>query len=67
MGLKRASQPFRFCTRLNLVELTGKRAGNTAELLKRIEEVEDAVIYHHTHRFLQQYLYLSPEPPNDFA
>ncbi len=67
MGLKRTSKPFRFCTRLNLVELTGKRAGNTAELLKRIEEVEDAVIYHHTHRFLQQYLYLSPEPPNDFA
>lgn len=67
MGLKRASQPFRFCTRLNLIELTGRRAKNTAELLKQIEEVEDAVIYHHTHRFLQQYLYLSPEPPNDFA
>ena len=23
--------------------------------------------YHHTHRFLQQHQYLSPEPPNDFA
>lgn len=67
MGLKRASQPFRFYTRLTLVELTGRRAKNVAELLRQIEEVEDAVIYHHTHRFLQQYLYLSPEPPNDFA
>ncbi|MEE9585218.1 MAG: DUF5752 family protein [Candidatus Brocadiales bacterium] len=67
MGLKRASQPFRFCTRLTLVELTGRRAKDVKELLKQIEEVEDAVIYHHTHRFLQQYLYLSPEPPNDFA
>ncbi|MCQ4573640.1 MAG: DUF5752 family protein [Candidatus Brocadiales bacterium] len=67
MTLKTASQPFRFYTRLNLVELTGRRAKNTAELLKQIEEVEDAVIYHHTHRFLQQYQYLSPEPPNDFA
>ncbi|MFQ5862193.1 MAG: DUF5752 family protein [Candidatus Brocadiales bacterium] len=67
MGLKRASQPFRFFTRLTLVELTGRRARNIEELLRQIEEVEDAVIYHHTHRFLQQYLYLSPEPPNDFA
>lgn len=24
-------------------------------------------IYYHTHRFLQQHHYLSPEPPNDFA
>lgn len=52
---------------MTLVELTGRRAKNVAELLKQIEEVEDAVIYHHTHHFLQQYLYLSPEPPNDFA
>lgn len=26
-----------------------------------------ASIYYHTHRFLQQHHYLSPEPPNDFA
>jgi len=25
------------------------------------------VIYHHTHHFLVQHQYLSPEPPNDFA
>jgi len=29
--------------------------------------VPGSCIYHHTHRFLQQHQYLSPEPPNDFA
>jgi len=29
--------------------------------------VPGAVIYHHTHHFLVQHQYLSPEPPNDFA
>ena len=32
-----------------------------------IKEVPGSCIYHHTHRFLQQHQYLSPEPPNDFA
>jgi len=29
--------------------------------------VPGSVVYHHTHHFLQQHQYLSPEPPNDFA
>ncbi len=65
--IKKAIQPFRFYTRLHLSELTGLRAASLAELLERIREVPEACIYHHTHRFLQQHLYLSPEPPNDFA
>ncbi|MBU1998531.1 MAG: hypothetical protein KKE64_03445, partial [Candidatus Omnitrophica bacterium] len=32
-----------------------------------IKKVPGSCIYHHTHRFLQQHQYLSPEPPNDFA
>ena len=35
-----------------------------ADILKA---VPGSVIYHHTHRFLKQHQYLSPEPPNDFA
>jgi hypothetical protein len=59
--------PFRFYTRLNLIELLGRRAVNVEELLKGVKEVPGTSIYYHTHRFLQQHHYLSPEPPNDFA
>jgi len=63
----KAPEPFRFFTRVHLVELTGLKARNLKELLTRIETVPGSVIYHHTHHFLQQHQYLSPEPPNDFA
>lgn len=66
-GLIKAIDPFRFYTRLHLTELTGLRASNLNQLLGIIKDVPGACIYHHTHRFLQQYQYLSPEPPNDFA
>lgn len=62
-----AKQPFRFYTRLHLSELTGLRASNLPQLLEYIKVVPGSSIYHHTHRFLQQHQYLSPEPPNDFA
>src|SRR3989338_6376166 len=65
--LIRAKEPFRFYTRLHLSELTGLRATTLGQLLDLIKEVSDSSIYHHTHRFLQQHQYLSPEPPNDFA
>lgn len=63
----RAKEPFRFFTRLHLSELTGLRAETLGELSALIKEVPGSCIYHHTHRFLQQHQYLSPEPPNDFA
>ncbi|MDO8662512.1 MAG: DUF5752 family protein [Candidatus Omnitrophota bacterium] len=66
-NLIKAKEPFRFCTRLHLSELTGLKAANLGELLKLVKEAPDSCIYHHTHRFLQQHQYLSPEPPNDFA
>jgi len=62
-----AKTPFRFSTRLHLSELTGLKAANIMELLDHIKTVSGSCIYHHTHRFLQQHQYLSPEPPNDFA
>ena len=58
---------FRFYTRLNLVELLGKKAKNVFELLDGLRWIPGSSIYYHTHRFLQQHHYLSPEPPNDFA
>ncbi len=65
--LKKAKEPFRFYTRLHLSELTGLRASTLGQLLDLLKEVPGSSIYHHTHRFLQQHQYLSPEPPNDFA
>jgi Family of unknown function (DUF5752) len=58
---------FRFVTRLNLVELLVRKAKNIPELLEGLRLVPGTSIYYHTHRFLQQHHYLSPEPPNDFA
>lgn len=65
--LERAKEPFRFYTRLHLTELTGLAASNLPQFLKHVKEVPESSIYHHTHRFLQQHQFLSPEPPNDFA
>jgi hypothetical protein len=58
---------FHFMTRLNLVELLGRRAKNVRELLSGLREIPGSSVYYHTHRFIQQHHYLSPEPPNDFA
>ena len=63
----KAKEPFRFSTRLSLSELTGLKAANLNQLLAIVRQVPEACIYHHTHRFLQQHQYFSPEPPNDFA
>jgi Family of unknown function (DUF5752) len=59
--------PFEFKSRLILTELLGKRASTLSELTDGIRAVPLSSIYHHTHRFLQQHHFLSPEPPNDFA
>lgn len=61
------ANPFYFHTRLNLVELLGRQARNLNQLVEGLEQVPGSSIYYHTHRFLQQHHYLSPEPPNDFA
>ncbi len=61
------ASPFRFFTRLNLTELLGRKAKDVPELLAGLRKVPGSSIYYHTHRFLQQHHYLSPEPPNDFA
>lgn len=59
--------PFEFKSRLVLTELLGRRAATLPELTDGIRTVPLSSIYHHTHRFLQQHHFLSPEPPNDFA
>ena len=65
--LKKAKEPFHFHSRTHLTELTGLKAKNLRELADVLKKVPDTVIYHHTHHFLEQHHYLTPEPSNDFA
>jgi hypothetical protein len=65
--LKRASKPFHFYTRLHLKELTGLKAVNLSEMVTILKSAPDSVIYYHTHHFLEEHQYLTPEPANDFA
>ncbi|RJQ40372.1 MAG: mechanosensitive ion channel family protein [Dehalococcoidia bacterium] len=65
--LKKAKEPFHFYSRTHITELTGLKARNLQELVDTLKKVPDAVVYYHTHRFLEQHHYLTPEPSNDFA
>ncbi|MEK6690612.1 MAG: DUF5752 family protein [Nitrospirota bacterium] len=65
--LKKATQPFRFYTRLHMKELTGLKARNLSELAQTLKDVPDAVVYYHTHSFIEEYQYLIPQPANEFA
>lgn len=58
---------FHFYTKLDQAILLGVKAKNVQGLLTGLKKVPDSSVYYHTHRFLQQHHYLSPEPPNDFA
>ncbi len=64
---KKAKDPFRFYTRLNIKELTAVKARNLRELLTYIKEAPDSVIFYHTHDFVEEYHYLIPQPSNEFA
>lgn len=59
--------PFHFRSSLDLTLVTNRRARDIAELLHHLREASGSMIYFHTHHFLAQHQYLSPEPPNDFA
>jgi small-conductance mechanosensitive channel len=64
---KKAKEPFHFNSRLNLTELTGLKAATLGELLDVLKKAPDSIIYYHTHHFLEEHHYLTPEPANDFA
>lgn len=65
--LKKAEVPFRFHSRAHLKELTGLKARNLRELVDILKVAPDTVLYYHTHHFLEEHHYLTPEPSNDFA
>jgi small-conductance mechanosensitive channel len=65
--LKKAREPFYFNTRAHMAELTGLKARNLSELADILKKAPEAVIYYHTHHFLEDHQYLIPELSNDFA
>jgi small-conductance mechanosensitive channel len=65
--VKKAKEPFRFFNRAHLTELTGLKAKNLKELVDVLKSAPDSIIYYHTHHFLEEHHYLTPEPANDFA
>jgi len=64
---KKAAEPFYFCTRLNLSELTEFTASNITELVNVIKTIPGAAIFYHTHMFLEQPRPFILENSNDFA
>ena len=65
--VKKATKPFTFYSRSHMKELTGLRARNLRELADTLKVVPDSVIYYHTHHFLEEHHYLTPQPANDLA
>jgi hypothetical protein len=63
----RAKQPFQFHSRVHIKELTGLKASNLRDLADILKTVPDSVVYLHTHHFLEEHHYLTPEPSNDLA
>jgi small-conductance mechanosensitive channel len=64
---KKASSPFHFYTRLTFKQLTGLKATNLHELSGILRTASDSIVYYHTHSFLEEHNYITPEPANDFA
>jgi Family of unknown function (DUF5752) len=59
--------PFHFYTERRLVQLTGIKASNLAELLTDLKDVSGSSIFYHTqHRFLS-HQFQKPFVYNDFA
>jgi len=65
--MRRAKKPFHFYSHVELRESTGLKARNLRELVEIIKQVPGSVIYYHTHVFLEQHQFSTPEPPNAFA
>ena len=65
--LKKATAPFHFIDRLHLTQLTGLKAKNLQELVEILSKAPDDIVYYHTHHFLEEQYYTTPQLSNDFA
>jgi hypothetical protein len=60
-------QPFRFYTERHLIVLTGLKARNLPELLRNLESVPDACVFHHTHSHYLSHCFEKSLVYNEFA
>src|SRR5438309_946609 len=67
MGARRAVNPFRFVSCMELREVMGQRAMDEQRLLELIEEIPADSIYYHTHSYYLRHPYSQGLFPNDFA
>lgn len=67
MTQRRAAQPFRFFSCMELRQVLGKRAMDEQRLLELIEEVPADSIYYHTHSYYLRHSDSQGLFPNDFA
>jgi len=65
--VKKSREPFRFVDQVHLKELTGLKAKNLKELVDILRNAPDSIVHYHTHHFLEEHHYVTPEPANDFA
>jgi len=65
--VKKAAEPFHFVDQVHLKELTAIKAKNLRELVDILRNAPDSIVHYHTHHFLEEHHYLTPEPANDFA
>lgn len=65
--VKKAREPFRFNTRVQIPELTGLEARSLSELAAILKQAPDSVVYYHTHHSLEEHHFLVPQLANDFA
>lgn len=61
------SEPFVFYTERRLVALTGLRARNLDDLLRRLREVPGSSVFYHTHHMYLAHHFETPQFTNDFA
>lgn len=61
------SEPFRFATASELVQITGQRARNLEEFLRLLRECDGSSIFHHTYQTLRVHHMFVERYRNDYA
>lgn len=63
----RAKTPFEFYTSSQLVEITGKKAGDLKEFLEIVRGIDDPSIFYHVHHAFREHQFAPGVYTNDFA
>ena len=67
MAEEKTKGPFYFYTASQLVEITGKRAGNLKEFVEILKTIDDSSVFYHVHHAFREHQYAPGIYSNDFA